>query len=385
MNNAAANGKRTGAWARQLLAMSAKEFRHLARDTALMVFVVYAFTLDIYIQGSGLTFDLRHAPMVVHDADQSPTSRELVYRFQEPYFHLLGTIRAPAHGTELLDRGEAMVVLDIPTGFGATLYRGRPTQVQMLIDTSNSVLGLSASIFAEQIVARFGEEIAARRLAGATEVPRLHDDRRIWYNPNMTGCWFVSITELLQMITVLSIILPAAAMVREKERGTVEQLLVSPLTPFQIMFPKVLSMALVILLGTAFAIATVLLPIFHVPIQGSLTLFFALTALYIFTTAGIGLFAATVARNLAQAGMLTMLIAAPMIFLSGAFTPPEAMPAWLRAFVAISPLHYYIDATFGVLLKGAGLDLLWDEVLAIALLGGAIFVFGVWRFRRQFG
>lgn len=137
--------------------------------------------------------------------------------------------------------------------------------------------------------------------------------------------------ELLNIVTVFSILLPAAAMVREKERGTVEQLLVSPLSPFQIVFPKVLAMTLVIVLGSALALFGVLQLGFAVPVRGSAVLFLLLTALYVFTTAGLGLAAATLARNLAQVGMLSILILAPMIFLSGAWTPPEAMPAWLRA------------------------------------------------------
>ncbi|MDH5195308.1 MAG: ABC transporter permease, partial [Nitrospira sp.] len=172
--------------------------------------------------------------------------------------------------------------------------------------------------------------------------------------------------------------------VREKEHGTVEQLLVSPVTPLQIMLSKVLAMTLVILAATALAMATVLQPIFGVPIKGSVSLFFLVTVLYSFTTAGLGLFAATVTKNQAQIGMLALLVISPMLLLSGITTPLEAMPPWVQSLMALSPLRYYIDVTYGVLLKGVGLELLWDSILALALLGGSLFGLGMWRFRRQF-
>jgi ABC-2 type transport system permease protein len=140
----------------------------------------------------------------------------------------------------------------------------------------------------------------------------------------------------------------------------------------------------VIVCGALISLLLILKPVFHVPFKGDFILFLAVTTLYVFTTAGLGLFAATIARNLAQAGMMTILILAPMIFLSGAWTPPEAMPSWLQMGMLVSPLHYYMDAVFGILLKGAGVGDLWRSILGIAVLGGIVFGFGLWRFRRQF-
>jgi ABC-2 type transport system permease protein len=188
----------------------------------------------------------------------------------------------------------------------------------------------------------------------------------------------------MRMITLFAVLLPAAALVREKERGTVEQLLVSPLSPFQIMFSKVLAMSAVILLATSLAVYGVLRPIFHVPMKGSAALFFLLTALHIFTTAGFGLVAATIAKNQAQVGMMALFLVGPMLLLSGITAPYESMPRWVQTVMTLSPLRYYIDVTYGVMLKGADLDLLWRPVGAMLLLGGALFGFGMRRFRRQF-
>lgn len=379
---------KTWVWWHRLEVMTVKELLQLMRDVVLIFFILYAFTMDIYLAGSGISLQLNYAATVVHDADHSAASRELIHRFQLPYFRLDGEISTPGEGLRLLDTGDAMIVLDIPPQFQEFLQSGRPISVQMQVDTTNSVLGFLASSYGAQIVGRFALDAAIERLELGTgnqeNLPLLQDDYRVWFNPNQNDAWFMSISELLTIITLFSILLPGAAMVREKERGTVEQLMVSPLTPFQILFPKIIAMTAVILLGTGLSVSLILGTVFHVPIKGSPALFFLVTALYVFTTAGIGLLIATFARNLAQLGMLTVLIFIPMVFLSGAWTPPEAMPDWMRLLMHISPLHYYIDASFGILLKGAGMHLLMEGVSSMILLGSINFSLGIWRFRRQF-
>ena len=375
-------------WIRRLHVMTVKEFLQLFRDVVLLIFIAYAFTADIYLAGSGVSLQLREAALVVMDHDKSASSRELLSRFMPPNFRITGQTSNPRHAMDLLDQGDAMAAIDIGPSFEKSLIANQPATVQIQIDTTNSVLGFLASSYAQQITGKYGLEIARKKMGaaggGAATGPVILDDHRVWFNPNQNDAWFMSISELLTIITLFSVLLPAAAMVREKERGTIEQLLVAPLSAFQIMFPKVLAMTTVILIGCAISLSVVITGIFHVPIKGSLTLFFAVTALYVFTTAGLGLFISTIARNLAQVGMMTVLVFTPMLFLSGAWTPPEAMPAWMRTVMYASPLHYYIDTGFGILLKGAGIDILWDEILEMALLGSVIFGMGMWRFRKQF-
>lgn len=376
-------------WLRRLRVLTVKELLQLSRDLALMFVIVYAFTLDIYIAGSGVSLQLNQAAVVVIDSDHSLASRELIYRFRPPYFRLDGEVADPATGLKLLDQGKAMALLDIPPNFQKHLLQGQPTAVQMQIDTSNAVLGTLAASYAGQIVGKYGLDAALARTGLTAEslnvMPRIEDRHRVWYNPNQNDAWFFAIAELMTVITVLSIVLPAAATVREKERGTIEQLSVSPLTPIQILLPKVLSMMLVILLGTAVSVFLILDLAFDVPLKGSLPLFFTVTLVYVFSTAGLGLVAATLSSNLAQVGMLAILIMAPVILLSGVWTPPEAMPPGLRQAMYFSPLYYYIEMAYGILLKGAGLDILWDSLLGLASLGSLIFAFGAWRFKRQFG
>lgn len=383
-----ASSARLRTWWRRLLAMTHKELLQLGRDLPLLIFLIYSFTLAVYVSGTGITMQLRNASLLVHDADHSVSSRDLIYRFRPPYFRLDGEVGHAAEGLRLLDHGDAMLLMDIPPRFHERLGRGDPVAVQLQVDTTNAPQGLSAASYATRIVGGFGLDRGLAALGigpgEAAALPQVVSSHRVWYNPNQDERWFQSISHLMRMITLFAVLLPAAALVREKERGTVEQLLVSPLSPFQIMFSKVLAMTAVILVATAVAVLGVLRPLLGVPMKGDPWLFFALTAVYSFTTAGVGLFAATVTRNQAQVGMLTILVVAPMLLLSGITTPYEAMPPWVQSVMLVSPLRYYIDVTYGVLLKGAGMEILWRPVLAMICLGGATFGFGMWRFRRQF-
>ncbi len=381
-------GRRVAVWWRRLGVMTRKEMLQLFRDIPILVFLVYSFTLGVYITGNGIKSQLHNASLLVHDGDHSISSRNLIHKFRPPFFRLEGEITDPEEGLRWLDRGKAMAVLDIPPRFHEQLATGEPTAVQLLVDTTSSPQGLSAAGYAGRIVAQFAEETALAR-AGTVSgpsapLPRIVSEHRVWYNPDQNDSWFECISHLLRQITIFAILLPAAALVREKERGTVEQLLVSPLTPFQIMVSKVLAMTVVILGATAVALFGIMQPVFGVPVRGSVPLLFCLTALFVFTTAGMGLSLATLMKNQAQVGMMTLLVVGPMLMLSGLTSPMEAMPVWVRSLMALSPLRYFVEIAHGILLKGAGVGALWESILAMTLLGGVLFGFGLWRFRRQF-
>lgn len=374
-------------WWRRLIVMTRKEMLQLARDLPIGLLLLYSFTLAVYIAGNGIRSQLHNASLLVQDNDHSVSSRELIHKFRAPFFRLEGEINDPQEGLRSLDRGKAMAVLDIPPRFHEQLATGEPTAVQFLVDTTNSAQGLSAASYAVRIIAQFEQETVLSRLGGpanSENLPILVSDHRVWYNPDQNDAWFESISHLLRQITIFAILLPAAALVREKERGTVEQLLVSPLTPFQIMLPKVVAMTVVIVCATAVALLGIMKPAFGVPIRGSLLLFLTLTALFVFSTAGMGLAAATVTRNQAQVGLMTLLVVAPMMLLSGLVTPMEALPPWIRHLMMLSPLRYFVDIANGILLKGSDLSDLWTPVLEMVVLGGGLFGFGMWRFRRQF-
>ncbi len=375
-------------WWRRLSVMVTKELRQLSRDVALIGFFFWAFVMDVYLAGSGTSMQLTNAGFVAHDADRSISSRELIGRFHPPYFRFDGEVVHPHDGIRRLDFGTDVVLLDIPPRFHEMLMSGEPTAVQMQVAATHSPQGLSAASYGARIVGEFGLEASLRRMGVAHDagdaLPVVRSDHRVWYNSNQDESWFMSISEVLTITTIFSVLLPAAALVRERERGTVEQLLVSPLTPFQIMFPKVVAMTLVILAGTAMSLFGILHGIFNVPMKGSMLLYFAATTLYVFTTAGLGLLAATIATNQAQVSLMTILVVAPMINLSGTWTPPEAMPVLLRDLMQLSPLYHFVTISYGIQLKGIGIETLWPSLLSMVALGGSLFGLGMWRFRRQF-
>jgi ABC-2 type transport system permease protein len=377
-------------WLRQLHVMTVKELRQLSRDTALVVYIVYIFTLQIFLAAGEAPADLHLARLVVLDEDRSAASRELVSRFQPPYFQPVGAVRSTTEGLAMLDRGQAVALLDIPSGFAETLRQGRHrAEVQLFVDTSKSTLGYLTSSYSARIVSRYGAQQAERRLrrggAGGSGLPAVEERTRIWYNPALDPAWFGTLSEWLTMLTVVCILLPAAALAREKERGTIEQLLVSPLSPMQVMLSKVVGMTLVMLAGTAVALFGIMRLIYQLPMNGSLLLFFVMTALYTFTNAGLGLVVATFTRKTGQVGMVVLLTVMPIVMLSGIRTPPESLPPALRTAMSLSPLRHFIELTYGILLRGAGLEVLWDSALAMALLGAALFGIGLTRLRRQFG
>ena len=378
-------GDRIAVWFRQVAAMTIKEFPQLARDRAVFAYIIFIFTFNIII-AAGQSVELNNVKVIVSDADQSMISRELTYRFRAPYFEVADTSVHPDTALEWLDRGNATLFVDIPPDFSEILYRGdEAASVQMQVDTSIANVGFLATSYGSRIVAGLGAEFAAQRLAAFGSLPRIDNQKRVRFNADINESWFSSISELLAVITVACIFLPSVAMVREKERGTVEQLLVSPLSSFQVMFSKVLAMMIVMLVGITVSLFVIMQPLYDVPARGSLALFFVLTALYAFATAGIGMLAATFARNTGQLGMLLMLIVFPTILLSGLWVQLESMPVWLSSLINITPLRYFVDIAYGILLRGAGLAILWDSVLKMAAIGVVLFSIALWRFRRQFG
>jgi ABC-2 type transport system permease protein len=376
-------------WMRQVAALLAKELRQLLRDRGLLGFVIYVFTINIVLAAGGVSFELNRVPVIVNDADGGHAARDLTYRFQPPYFSLRGEARDPERAMQMLDREEARVLLQIPHDFTKTLNDGHESAtVQLLVDASHSNSGYLASSYAGAIANKFGEEWAQKNLARAGidpgRIPRVENRTRFWYNPDLRESWYHTVAELTTMMTVVCILLPAAALVREKERGTIEQLLVSPVSPLQVMLAKVLAMEAVMLVGVAVALFGIMQPIYHVPVKGSLTLFFTLTSIFAFTNAGLGLAAGTFARNSGQTGLLVILIVMPIVTLSGTWTPLESMPEWLRAAMTLSPLRHFVDIIYSILLRGAGIADLWQSVMWMVGLGALLFVLGLVRFRRQF-
>ena len=373
---------------RQVRVLMVKEWHQLVLDRTLFFFLLYIFTVSILIAGGEVTSELRNALLAVRAGSHGQAARELIDRFRPPYFRSAGEARSDRHALEMLDRGEASAVLDVPSDFDEILLTAREqATVQLVVDTSKTRLGYLISSYGARIAAGYGQEWVQANpgsRGGSANLPGVENEHRIWFNPQLTAAWLATIGEFISWMTIACVLLPATALVREKERGNIEQLLVSPLTPFQVMLAKVLSMQVVMLAGTALSLFGILQHVFSVPANGSLLLFFVLTGFYTFAAAGIGLVIGTFARSAAQVGMLVFLLVLPMIMLSGTHSRFESMPVWLQTVMSVSPMHHYVDITLGILLRGAGLELLWRSVAALALMGTVLFAVGCWRFRTKF-
>ncbi len=357
-----------------------KELLTLWRDPILLLFVAYAFTAEILIAGYGISLELRHAALAVVNEDGSQLAARLVQAFRAPYFRPPVTMSV-REVDRALDSGRFTFVVDIPPNFQADLLAGRRPQIQINVDATAMSQAYIGASYIERIVAR-----ELHRYLGPEAEVRLPIDARIRvkYNPNRESTWFVSVTEMLMMVTMMAVVLPATALLREREHGTIEHLLVMPLSPAEIMLAKVWASSLVVLCGTVFSTVVIVQGVFGAPMHGSMALFLAGTALYQFTTAGLGMVVATVARTTPQMALVTILVLTPMIFLSGAWTPLEALPRGVAALTHLSPLRYYMEFATGIFFRGAGLDVLWPQVLGMAAIGGALFGYALLRFRARF-
>lgn len=379
---------RGSVWFTQVWALVLKECRQLVKDRALFAYTVFIFTLDIVIAASAATRELTGSAVAAYDASRSVASRQLLDRFHPPYFEHRHALGDPREAGPLLDRAQARVVLGLPHDFAERLARSQPVEVQLLVDTSDANSGYLVATYAQRIVAGFADEQAQRSLArngvDSAALPEIRPEVRYRFNAALNELWFNTVSEMLTMVTIAAILLPAAALVRERERGTIEQLLVSPVTPLQLVLSKVLAMTFVMLVGTSVAVFGIMRGLYGVPFQGSVPAFLAVVALFAVASAGVGILAATFARTSGQVGLIVLLIVVPMVMLSGTWNMPEGMPVWLQNLSELSPLRHFIPLAYGITIRGVGLETLWLPLVKMLALGVVLFAAGVLRFRRQF-
>ncbi|HJW12317.1 MAG TPA: ABC transporter permease [Albitalea sp.] len=375
-------------WCEQVRVMVLKELKQLVKDRALFAFTVFIFTLDIMLAAGSSSVELNRARLAVYEPQNTAAARDLVGRFGPPYFEISHSLADPREASARLDRGSVRAALILPDHFSDDLALGRQTEVQLLVDTAQANQGFLVASYAERIVAGFGAEWAQRTLlregVDPTRLPEVRAEVRYWHNASLNEVWFNTVSELLTMLTIAAIVLPAAALVREKERGTIEQLLVAPLAPLQVVLSKVLAMVSVMLAGTAVAVLGVMHAGYGVPFRGSVALFFAMVALFSMACAGVGIVASGFARNSGQMGLIVILVVVPMVMLSGTWNMTESMPGWLQTLTEFSPLRHFIVIAYGILIRGAGLAVLWPALLKMLILGAGLFTIGVLRFRKQF-
>lgn len=355
-----------------------KEFRSLGRDYAMLILIAWAFTLGVYSSATGVPETLHHAPIAIVDEDQSQLSSRIVNAFQPPYFRTPEMI-GHAEMDRGMDVGLYTFTLDIPPDFQRDVLAGRQPAIQVNVDATQTGQAFSGAGYIQNIVGTEVREFVSRYRAEAAMPAELAV--RMEFNPNLTQAWFGAVMEVINQITMLSIILTGAALIREREHGTVEHLLVMPVTPTEIMLSKIWSMGLVVLVASAVSIVFVVQGVLQVPIQGSVGLFLAGAALQLIATTCMGIFLATIAGSMPQFGLLLMLVLLPLQVLSGGVTPRESMPQVIQDIMMAAPNTHFVILAQSILFRGAGLDVVWPQLLTLVLIGAALFVFALRRFR----
>jgi ABC-2 type transport system permease protein len=358
--------------------LGTKELRSFFRDWVLLGLVVYSFSLAVTAQAQSNSQELHNASLAIVDEDHSELSRRIASAFLPPYF------RPPQYiGQHDIDRvmntGQYTFVIDIPPRFESDVLGGRKPALQINVDATAMVQAGIGSGYAQQIIATEIAKFVSR--VEDLPVPPIALSARIAFNPNVTTAWFTAVMGIINSVTMLAIILAGAAVVREREHGTMDHLLVMPLTPFEIAMSKIWANGLVIAVAVGLSLTFVVQQLLKIPIAGSVPLFIGGVMIYLFFATAVGIFLATVARTMPQLGLLYMLVAMPLNLLSGANTPLESMPPFLRTIMQASPSTHFVAFAQAILYRGAGLDVVWPRFVAVAAIGGLFLFLALLRFR----
>jgi ABC-2 type transport system permease protein len=359
-----------------------KEFRSVYRDPAMLVLIAWAFSLGIYVAAHAQPETLQNAPVAIIDEDQTSLSMRIVDSLYPPHFRR-PTMTSQREADSGMDNGRYTFSLDIPPDFQRDVLAGRNPALQLNVDAT---LVSQAFIGAGYIQSIAGGEVTdfVQRYRSVPSLPADLEPRML-FNPNLTQAWFAAVMEIINNVTMLSIVLTGAALIREREHGTIEHLLVMPLTPFEIMVSKVWSMGLIVLAAAAFGLEVIVRGAIGVVISGSVPLFLLGVAVSLLATTSMGIFLGTIARSMPQFGLLMILILLPLEILSGSLTPRESMPLLVQKIMLIAPTTHFVSLAQAILYRGAGIDVVWPQFLAIIAIAIVFFTAALIRFRQSIG
>jgi ABC-2 type transport system permease protein len=357
-----------------------KELRSLMSDVVMVVFVVYAFTLAIYVQATGTSSEVNNASIAFVDEDGSALSNELFNAFYPPRFkspELIGT----GEVQDSMDRGRFMFVVVIPFRFEQDLRAGRTPAVQVNIDaTAMQQAGIGAG-YIRNIVADRVASFMKRSEAQPPKLIRLVV--RKLFNPNSISSWFKSVVAIINQISLLTVVLTGAAVIREREHGTLEHLLVMPLEAYEIALAKVWANGLVILVATGASLFLIVQMALKVPFAGSVLLWFVGVVLYLFFATALGIFLGTISRSMAQFALLIILVIVVLMLLSGGSTPVESQPKWLQYATLLLPARHFVSFSQVIVYRGGGLSAVWVQFLAVSAIGSGFFAYSLALFRKS--
>lgn len=355
-----------------------KELRGLMRDPVLLGLIAYSFTIAVYTEAKAVPETLNNAPIAIVDEDSSPLSRQIADSFLRPYFKPPAMITASEMDARM-DAGTDTFALDIPPNFQSDLIAGKAPVVQLNVDATRMTQAFSGSGYVQNIVSTEVSGFSAQD----SRAPTVNLALRARFNPELNQMWFASVMNVINNVTMLAIILTGTALIREREHGTVEHLLVMPLTPFEIMAAKVWSMGLVVFVATLLSLIFVVQGLLKVPIEGSISLFMAGAALHLLAATAMGIALATLAGSMPQFGLLLMLVLLPLQILSGATTPRESMPEVIQTIMLAAPNTHFILLAQAILYRGAGFSVVWPQFAWLFVIATAFFAFSLRGFRRS--
>ena len=359
--------------------LGVKELRSLGRDTMMLVIIGFAFSGQIYVVATGLPESLHMAPIAIVDEDRSQLSQNIVNAFYPPRF-LVPAIIDPSATDPGMDVGLYTFVLDIPPDFQRDVLAGRQPAIQVNVDATRMTQAFLGNSYIHVIAN--SEVTAFVQHHRADAVLPVEPEVHVLFNPNLNSVWFGAVMELINSITALSIILTGAAVIREREHGTIEHLLVMPLTPFEIMMAKVWAMGLVVVIMATASLVFIVQGALGVPIRGSIALFILGMALHLYATTSLGIFLGTVARSMPQLGLLMVITLLPLEMLSGGTTPFESMPEPVQNLMQAAPTTHFVSLTQAILYRGAGFSSVWPQCLALIVIGSVFFMLALSRFRK---
>ena len=365
---------------KNIFRLGVKELQGLFRDYLLIGLIVYSFSVGVYVSYQATPDSLTHATIAIVDEDNSQLSKRISDAFFPPMFLPPRSISRPEIDPAM-DQGIYTFVLVIPPSFQKNVLAGRDPELQLNVDATRMSQAFTGAGYIQQIAMREIKTFVKKDISTDSSPARLVIRNR--FNQNLTQGWFGSVMQMVNNITMLAIILTGAALIRERESGTLEHLLVLPVTPFEIIVSKIWSMLVVVLAASALSLLLVINGALNIPIKGSVLLFLCGVAFHLFAVTSLGIFLACIARNMPQLGMLLILVYLPLQMLSGSNTPQESMPLWVQRIMTVAPTTHFVEFSQAILFRGAGLDVVWKQFLMLLAIGSALFLYSLARFRKS--
>ena len=358
-----------------------KELKSLLYDKGMIILIIYVFSVAIYIGGTKTSTELKNASIAFVDDDKTIFSQRLIDAFYKPRFNIPDIISYSDIDTNM-DKGYYTFIILIPSGFEKDLLAGKTPELQVNVDATRMTQAGIGSGYISNII---NQETQVFLKQGYKNSINPNLVVRYKYNPNLTAEWFGSINEVINNIVMISILLSAASLVREREHGTIEHLLVMPLKSFEIMISKILAVSIIILIGVSFSLFFIIETLLQIPIIGSIPLFLFATFLVLFATTSIGVFIGTIVQNMPQLGMIFILVVLPMMMLSGSMSPFESMPISIQYLMTLMPTSHFVEIAQSILFRGAGFDIVYLKMLNIVVIGLLFFIFTLLIFKKSLG